>query len=405
MKDNEKISYGVLGYNSVNIGDEIQSVAAMRFMPHVDEYPKREDLKNFVPQKGKKTKLIMNAWWMWHPENFIPNEEYIDPLLISMYFRKPLREQYSQGEFREFLIKHGPVGCRDMGTYNWLKQVDIPAYFSGCLSLTLQRNYEIPRQEYILCVDVPKHIVQEIEQQTARPVYDLTRNLLPTISAEKRMELAKLMLRAYHDAYLVISPRFHVIMPSLAMETPVLWLKSKDSSIVADKSRYTGYEKFFNIIDIDSEDYINEIRKFDFENLPPNPNNHLDIRNKLIKTCSDFTGYDNPNSLIDNEPFPFIKLIKLISFSNDNLIRALYMSESEDLIYTLYNKLLGVNKYNLPNTFEDHPNKDLKYKGIIISVLELLVFGIILKMFSRKYTKKIRKSLKEILLSVLLKFQ
>lgn len=387
-------SYGVIGYNSVNIGDEIQSVAAMRFLPHVDEYPKREDLENFTPKNNKVTKLIMNAWWMWHPKRFPPSEEIIDPLLISMYFRQEVRKNFSKGKVRQYLIKHGPVGCRDMGTYNWLKSVDIPAYFSGCLTLTLQRNYEIPRQGYVVCVDVPKHVVEEIKKLTNRPVYVLTRKLLSALNTPERMELAKLMLRVYHDAHLVISPRFHVIMPSLAMETPVLWLRSKKSAIVADKSRYEGYETFFNSVCIDSEDWLERLKEFDFENPPENPKNHLEMRNELIRRCSEFTGFDNPNSLIVNEPYPFVKLIKLISFSKSNMKRSLYMANNEDLIYTIYNKLLGVNKYNLPASVSQHPYMDFKYRGLFISLVQLLFYVVIYKIFPKKWFLKLRKKSK-----------
>ena len=45
---------------------------------------------------------------------------------------------------------------------------NIPSYFSGCLTLTLQRNYEIPRQDYILCVDVEPHVVDKIKQLTGK---------------------------------------------------------------------------------------------------------------------------------------------------------------------------------------------------------------------------------------------
>ena len=216
------------------------------------------------------------------------------------------------------------------------------------------------------------------------------------------MELAKLVLRAYHDAHLVVSPRLHVIMPSLAMETPVLRLLSTKKDIVADKSRYAGYEDFFNPIQIDKDDYIEELRKFDFENPPQNPTNHLAMRNDLIKRCSEFTGYDNPNSLIENDPYPFIKLLKLIKFSESDIIRALYTAKSSDLIYAIYNKSLGVDKYSLPDDIA-HPHQDLKYNGTIISTLKLLILGTIINIFPKKHTRTLQKALQKTLLAALLK--
>ena len=39
--------YGVLKYSSVNIGDDIQSIAAMRYLPRIDEYIHRDRVDKF----------------------------------------------------------------------------------------------------------------------------------------------------------------------------------------------------------------------------------------------------------------------------------------------------------------------------------------------------------------------
>ena len=49
-----KTSYGLMYYKSTdNIGDDIQTYAAMKFLPHIDYYIDREDLSCFVPDKIK----------------------------------------------------------------------------------------------------------------------------------------------------------------------------------------------------------------------------------------------------------------------------------------------------------------------------------------------------------------
>ena len=79
------MKYGALKFNSTNIGDEIQSIAAQRFLPQVDYYIFREQMNKFTTADSEKVKLIMNSWYMWRPENFPPSDS-IDPLLISMHF-------------------------------------------------------------------------------------------------------------------------------------------------------------------------------------------------------------------------------------------------------------------------------------------------------------------------------
>ena len=182
----KQISHSILAYNSINIGDEIQSIAASRFVPDVDEFVYREQISDFVPKSGNITKCILNAWWMWRPEKFPPSK-YIDPLLTSLYIKPAIRKKFLTGEVRKYFLDHGPVGCRDVGTYEWLQSQNIPAYFSGCLTLTLQRNYKIPRQDYILCVDVPDECVQYIKTKTSRPVYSISRMLSPYYSSAQRL--------------------------------------------------------------------------------------------------------------------------------------------------------------------------------------------------------------------------
>ena len=155
----ESYNYGVLTASALNIGDEIQSSAAMRFLPHIDEYVPRENIKYFKPQDTNHlTKVIMNAWWMWKPQNFPPSK-YVKPLLISMYIRKEIRKKFLTKEVKEYLINNGPVGCRDLSTLKYMTENNIPAYFSGCLTLTLQRNQEIKREENKIWFITSTHII------------------------------------------------------------------------------------------------------------------------------------------------------------------------------------------------------------------------------------------------------
>ena len=54
-----------------------------------------------------------------------------------------------------YLQKHAPIGCRDHYTLQLLQKHQIPAYFSGCLTLSLNRQgfsrpQQAPQEPYIL---------------------------------------------------------------------------------------------------------------------------------------------------------------------------------------------------------------------------------------------------------------
>lgn len=338
----DKKYFGVLKYSSINLGDEVQSIAAMRFLPEINYYIHREKVNFFKSKGNKKVKLIMNAWWMWQLENFPPSEN-IEPLLISMYIRKQHREKFLTPKVREYFIKYGPVGCRDKDTCEWLQEEGIPAYFSGCLTLTLERNKKIKRENYILCVDCPKEAVEEIKKRTKRSVYAISRLITPYYTAKQRLEVAKIMLKLYQSASCVVSPRLHVILPSLALETPVLRIIPEDFN-TKEPSRFSGYDDFVHTVNI--EEFINNKKIYNFMFPPKNPNKHIEIRKKLIDTCSKFTGFNNKKSLISDKQNSLIELIKLSQYKYPQIKRLLYWAKEEDMKEVI-NLRGGVNKHDL----------------------------------------------------------
>lgn len=282
--------YGVLKYSSKNIGDEIQSIAASRFLPRIDKFVQREKVSEY--KSDKKTKLIMNGWYMWK-NNFFPPSNNIEPLLISMYFNEAFRKHFNKKQ-KDYLIEHGPVGCRDKSTLSFLEKESVPAYFSGCMTLTLERNPEIKKKDFILAVDIKPKMVELIRKRTNRPVFELSVLLIPN-STDERLNMAKAMLYLYQSAHCVVSSRLHVCMPCTALQTPVLMLDSSDN-VLHNDGRYEGLKDLCRVVK--EEDFINGNYEFDFDNPPENPKDYLEIRNKLIETVSNFTGYNDSKSKI-----------------------------------------------------------------------------------------------------------
>ena len=74
-----------------NIGDYVQSVAQEQFLPKADCYVEREALNSF--HSDEKTNVIMNGWFMWHPETFPPQMTLILCLFPSTLCH-PLQRLY-----------------------------------------------------------------------------------------------------------------------------------------------------------------------------------------------------------------------------------------------------------------------------------------------------------------------
>ena len=54
----KQTKYALFSYNSDNIGDEIQSIAARRFLPRVDYYINRDNINGAKFSKNEKIKII-----------------------------------------------------------------------------------------------------------------------------------------------------------------------------------------------------------------------------------------------------------------------------------------------------------------------------------------------------------
>ena len=332
----EDKAFGLLVNSSINIGDEIQSVAAKRFLPRVDKRVHRERINKF--KNDKKTKLIMNAWWTRRVWAFPPSDD-IEPLLISMHFCSSFRK-YNKGvlpkEYKDYLIKYGPVGCRDTSTVKYLESQGVPAYFSGCMTLTLQANPTVEKKNYILCVDVDKEILEEIKKRTNRPVFNITRKLLP-LKVKNRFHLANAMLRIYQSAHCVVTSRVHVSMPCLALGTPVLMLNPKDN-LVKKNIRFGGLKELCH--QVDADEFLNNPNVWDFENPPANPDDYKKLREDLIKRCSEFTGYNNEESMINNDEPIEIELIKCFKYDFKVPKRLAYFLEPKKILTLFWHRIV-----------------------------------------------------------------
>lgn len=338
--------YGVLKYSSINIGDEVQSVAAMRYLPQIDYYVQRERIDQFKSDSGEKVKLIMNAWWMWDYDHFPPSQD-IDPLFVSFHLREKIRKKFSDKFMTEDVIKYfkryEPIGCRDIGTAKYLQGYGIDAYFSGCITMTLLPNKKIKEErggDYILCVDVPEKMVDAVRKNAEKPVYCVSRMISPAFTGINRLSVAKYMLYLYHNAACVVTPRLHVALPSVAFETPVCLVGSKTEKdeVLSRRGRFDGMEGFFNEVLI--EDYLKGKSGFDVNNPPKNPGTHIEMRDKLVNTCKNFTNYDSNKPLFEDDYNPLIEMAQLLTYDKNVINRMTMFAEQGVLIDALKDKVV-----------------------------------------------------------------
>lgn len=283
------MKYGlVLFKDTDNIGDDIQSYAASQFLPKIDYVIDREKLDEFIPEKREYVTTIMNGWYM-HKKHHFPFSPYIHPLLISMHFSendlitKP-GYQFLDGYTKEFLSSYGKIGCRDESTKKALDTLGYQTYFSGCMTLTLDKVTKSKRGNYICVVDMKPEFVEKLKVlYPSVEIKEMTHWLIPEeqgkLTLIERMNRVKEYLAIYQNAKFVVTDRLHVALPCLALETPVLLVYYEHN---ADR-----LETFKDYVTYCSEDEYLAYTQEDFENIQ-NPTQYKKIRNSLKRRIKAF---------------------------------------------------------------------------------------------------------------------
>lgn len=284
------MKYGLMYYKATdNIGDDIQTYAAIKYLPHIDYCIDREALSCFVPNEREYVSTIMNGWFI-HNKLAWPPSPYVNPLLISMHF-KDLEETdvgdiYLKNYGGEFLKKYGPVGVRDIETKNRLQKNDIEAYFSGCLTLTLEKYKNIRKKKKIYLVDVGQDVIQKVKENSKYEIEILTHLLnqekIVKKSVKERMKDVENLLKKYQEAKLVITTRLHAALPCVALETPVIVIHKE----VFDKDRLgTFFNLFTNYVD---KEFINMNISKIIQKPKSNNKDYIKIKKNIDNICKKF---------------------------------------------------------------------------------------------------------------------
>lgn len=296
----DSYEFALLKYDGTgNLGDEVQSIAARRFLPRMDKFIDRESLGLYYPNDSKTAVIILNGWFGHEPENWPPSK-FILPLLI--YFHLSSTKGFKSGLYPSdimlsrpastYLRKFGPVGARDTYTLDLLTRAGIESYFSGCLTLTIERPAVPKSSDLIVLCDVSRSVVQHVAARTKKKIVAVSHNTNVPEKNEDRFLVAERLLGLYATASCVITTRLHCALPCVAMGTPVLLLND-----ASDSHRFAGLLDF--VAHSTSGQLLNGGFEFDPDNPPENPSRHLPYRAKLIQSVQHFL-----SSVSDPGPSP-----------------------------------------------------------------------------------------------------
>ncbi|MGD9559474.1 MAG: polysaccharide pyruvyl transferase family protein [Oscillospiraceae bacterium] len=222
---------------SKTLDDDIQTYAALQFLPQVDVFIDREALAGFEGLNGEAVAVILNGSFLDHKYRWPPSR-FIHPLCTSMHFKQRdcwgLGTSFLDGAGGAWLRQYGPVGCMDDETLRVCDFHRIPHTFSGCLSLCLPRRPREGDGAYICAVDLPEAALAEVGRQVGAHALHVVRTshaLDSTAAAapmEPRMDRVARQLALYQSARCVVTTRLHAALACLALGVPVLFLRAAE---------------------------------------------------------------------------------------------------------------------------------------------------------------------------------
>lgn len=323
MKNNK---FGLLTYPATpyyNVGDYIQSLAAKQYLPQVNQLVEREKLKSY---SGEDINMIMNSWYIYNNEEFPPSEK-INPLFVSFHLNSSVKDAVLKNpKTIEYFKNYGRVGCRDLYTLKSLQDVGVDAYFSGCLTTTLDIKYKFEGERSGVVLADPLFLLPNwdiltynykflikgalrgdlfrlnerkklLKKLISPGILESTPNLhhkLPgSHSEEQRFKEAERFLNTFAKAKLVVTSRIHCALPCLALGTPVIFINYGFSN-ASDQSRFKGITDLFNTITIDEKGNVQS--NFGFKDgdlideftIDSNPEAYKKYADDLKAKCFDF---------------------------------------------------------------------------------------------------------------------
>lgn len=329
--------------NKVNIGDYIQALAASQFLPKVDGFIQRENLKDY---NGEECKMIMNGWYMHNPEQWPPSQK-IHPLYVAVHFNTLAKEKLFSKESINYIKQYEPIGCRDTYTRDLLLGKGINAYFSGCMTLTLGYKYKSKEREN-KCYFVDPYFITHwniysiiynfiylifhwksigiISKKYPDDKKGLRKRMILTTfyreykrfftkdtllnaeyicqqnryykenfkSDEERLKEAEKLVKKYAKARLVVTSRIHCALPCLGLETPVIYTEDTNQSD-ASACRFGGLRNLFTIMEWKNDHLEPDFfysKKISILNAPLNKKEWKKYADILIKKCNNFIDAD-----------------------------------------------------------------------------------------------------------------
>jgi hypothetical protein len=271
------VDYGHPGANraSANIGDHIQTIAALghlvrhhdvrlhgpdelvglledlraRTRPELARHGTETDLEvmtvhrdaSMYEQVPEDSWVLCFGWYMhalFSMRHGFPLHRNLRPIFISFHCNK---RDLLTPDAVAYLKRYGPVGCRDWTTVYLLKSIGVPAFFSGCVTTTINTVFE--DLDAAPPADAPVGYVDALEAPAGAVTYRHSEGAVRKRSFVANVRHALALLETYrHEHRRIVTSRLHCYLPVRSIGVDVDFQPSNPSDV-----------RFDGLIDIDAK--------------------------------------------------------------------------------------------------------------------------------------------------------
>ena len=154
----------------------------VRVWPQSSKEYKILDRESLNSYNDEPIKVIINGWFMEKPSNWPPSNN-INPFFVSFHLNPTAKKKMLSETGIKYLKKYQPIGCRDIYTQKILSNYGIETYFSGCLTLTLNRDNFVPKntkRHGILVISPMERLISKNFDESRFTSVSYTHLTLPT---------------------------------------------------------------------------------------------------------------------------------------------------------------------------------------------------------------------------------
>ena len=225
-------------YDTVNLGDWTQTAAAMyvwwvhfhkpntfkQFIEEcvtqsrMNEYPvtwiNRDQIGSSVKPDGiDQVIMICNGWWMHKKGTYqFITPDWLVPIYTSMHFTDA---GIITPDVRDHLVRYQPIGCRDSSTMKLLCSLGIDAYFSGCLTMTM--NMRDPAFGFVCSEDFSANdiYIDILLRMNIQPLATMIKRTQHHTEPNDLKNINRIVQATYNYMFAVrvVTARLHVWLP------------------------------------------------------------------------------------------------------------------------------------------------------------------------------------------------